>query len=84
MITEVLRQEEMPVLLILIGRDIIVGGLGASFHRHAGGFAFLFRIHRCHGGTSEFELCLQTKKALASGDQCTVEGEGDITGFDQL
>ena len=66
---EVIRQEKVPVHVVLVGRDIESCGLRPALYGHTLVLTTLLRQHRSHGHTAKLHFTFDTEQALAALDE---------------
>ncbi len=83
-LVEKLGEEIVPVLVVLVGVDGELGGLGAAVGVHAAAFGILLRYKRRGCETPELQLGLDTEQRCGAADQRGAGGHAHVTGFDGL
>ena len=84
MLLEEMGDEEVLVLLVLVGPEVKIGRFGAALHGNGLRRAFLAGSNSCDKQVAEFELGLDTKEALAAGNQRAVQRERNVTELHKL
>ena len=84
MITEEVGQEKVAVLVILVGRDVKLTGLGSAIAAHGFRLAILLRHEGSCREFAELQFRFDTKQGSATMYQRRTGSHAHITGFDVL
>ncbi len=76
--------KKVPVFFILVGIQFKDVFLGTTFNSNGFTFAFLLRKYTGNHRFSKLQFGFNPEKTLTSGDQRTVQREGNISCFKQL
>ena len=84
MLFEEMRNEEVLVLLVLVGAEVEIGLLGTALHRDGLGRTLLAGGHGRDEQVAELELGLDTEQTLAAGNQRAVQRERNVAELHKL
>ena len=83
-VVEILRQEEVPVLLVLVGPYLKLMAAGAALHLHVLGARLLLAQHGVHSQLAELQLGVEAEELLAALYQRRVQRKRDVGGLEEL
>ena len=73
-------QEEVPVLIVIVGLDFVFGSLcAAGIHRR--GFRLLLRNHGRNAQLAELQVCFHTEKARIAGNKASAQRHAHVADF---
>ena len=83
-VVEILRQEKVPVGVVIIALHLELGALHAALCADCFGLGVLLRHQSGQGQIAELELALDTEQRRTSADQTRSGGHADVADFEIL